>query len=551
MNLVSPAPEFERNIPFWHQLRWRLMFGFVVLATIPLLTAMIFALIKMRTQTEHQVIDQLESVVELKNDQITRWLDANALVIDGFLSDANHRAELVDLTVSAQNNVADQAHINQELRNLAQLHAELDGSHFHTFFLYNRAGKIIAASDPADLGKVVVNQPYFTSSLGQPFVQPPYYAVGSGALTMIMTRPLRDQQGETSGVLAGQVNLDALGQIMLERTGLGVSGETYLVSQENNYLVTPSRYAGYALNRAYHSAGIDRGLAGGQGVATYPDYRTPPVSVIGSYRWIPALNAALLAEIDESEAQDLFTETATLSLALTAAAALIAALIGLLVATRVSQPITTLAQASRRISAGQLDQRVTISDRGEIGVLATAFNGMTARLQQTLEGLETRVAERTADLQRANQEAERAVAELSESLRQRELLSATVRELATPVVPVLDGILVMPVIGVIDSERVALLLESLLTAIERHRAQVIIIDVTGVPVVDTQVAQVLIHATDAARLLGALPILVGIRPELAQTLVGLGISLNGLVTHADLQNGVRYALERTRSQLAE
>jgi anti-anti-sigma regulatory factor/HAMP domain-containing protein len=546
MNAVSASrTESQSTLPFWHQLRWRLVFYFVILATVPLLTAMSFALIKMRTQTERQVINQLESVVELKHDQINRWLEANAMVIDSFLGDIHHRSELIAFVAAPDD--AEQTAINDELRSLSQLRAGAKGGYFLRFFLYNPAGKIVAASDPADLGKVVVNQPYFTSSLGQPFVQPPYYAVGNDTLSMIITRPLRDQQGQTMGVLAGQVNLEALGQIMLERTGLGETGETYLVSQENNYLLTPSRGTGYPLNRAYHSVGIDRGLAGEQGVATYDDYRTPSMPVIGAYRWIPALNAALLAEIDENEAQELFTETAGLSIGLAALAGLIAAAIGLMVATRVSRPITVLAQASGRITAGRLDQQVAIDDRGEIGVLATAFNGMTARLQQTLEGLEQRVSERTADLQRANLEAERALKELSESLRQRELLSATVRELATPVVPVLEGILVMPVIGVIDSERVAQLLESLLTAIERHRARVIIIDVTGVPVVDTQVAQVLIQATDAAKLLGALPILVGIRPELAQTLVGLGISFNGLVTHADLQNGVRYALERTRS----
>lgn len=549
MNVVLPSDSrSEPTFPFWHQLRWRLVFYFVILATVPLLAAMSFALVKMRTQTERQVINQLESIVQLKNDQIDRWLDANALVLDSFLVDAHHRSELLAFITSAAPDDSEQAAINDELLKLSELRASADGHYFHKFFLYNRAGEIVAASNATDIGKVVVNQPYFASSLEQPFVQPPYYAVGSDTLSMIITRPLLDQQGRPAGVLAGQVNLDALGHIMLERTGLGESGETYLVSQENNYLLTPSRWSSeYPLNRAYHSVGIDRGLAGEQGAGIYVDYRSPPVPVIGTYRRVPALNAALLAEIDEDEAQELFMETAGLSTALAAVAGLLAALIALLVATRVSRPITALAQASRQITAGRLDQQVAVSDRGEIGVLATAFNRMTARLQQTLEGLEQRVAERTADLQRANVEAERTLCELSESLRQRELLTATVRDLATPVVPVLDGILVMPVIGVIDSQRVALLLESLLTAIEQHRASVIIIDVTGVPVVDTQVAQVLIHATDAAKLLGALPILVGIRPELAQTLVGLGISLNGLVTHADLQNGVRYALERTRS----
>src|SRR6185503_2887794 len=106
--------------------------------------------------------------------------------------------------------------------------------------------------------------------------------------------------------------------------------------------------------------------------------------------------------------------------------------------------------------------------------LATAFNRMTARLQQTLEGLEQRVAERTVALAESNAEAQRALAELRESIREREVLSATVRELASPVMPVQEGILVMPLIGAIDSERAGMLMESLLGAIERHRARMVI-----------------------------------------------------------------------------
>ena len=547
MNVSPTTPAEAGALPFWHQLRSRLVLSFVILATIPLLTAMGFALVEMRTQTERQVINQLESIVELKHDQINRWLDANALVIDGFLGNDDQRTRLISFAAATAPAASEQAAINQELRSLTLLHATADRSYFHRFFLYNRAGRIVAASNTTDIGKVVANQAYFARSLQEAYMQPPYYAVGSDTLSMIITRPLRNQQGQAVGVLAGQVNLQALGQIMLERTGLGASGETYLVSQENNYLLTPSQSPNYPLNRAYHSQGIDRGLAGEQGAGTYADYRTPAVPVIGAYRWIPVLNAALLAEINEDEAQELFTNTARLSIGLAALAAMIAALFGLIIATRVSRPITTLAQAASQISAGMLNQQVTITDRGEIGVLATAFNRMTARLQQTLEGLELRVVERTADLQRANLESERVLNELSESLRERELLSATVRDLSTPVVPVLDGILVMPVVGLIDTERVALLMESLLAAIARYQARVIIIDVTGVPAIDAQVAQMLIQATDAAKLLGALPILVGIRPELAQTLVGLGLSFNGLVTHADLQNGVRYALNRMKA----
>jgi rsbT co-antagonist protein RsbR len=131
---------------------------------------------------------------------------------------------------------------------------------------------------------------------------------------------------------------------------------------------------------------------------------------------------------------------------------------------------------------------------------------------------------------------------LREAVTVREQLSATVRELASPIVPVLDGILVMPLVGEIDSQRAAMLTETLLGGIERHHASVVILDVTGVPLIDTQVAQTLLDAARAVKLLGTQTILVGLRPELAQTIVGLGLDLTGLITQADLQSGVSYAI---------
>jgi anti-anti-sigma regulatory factor/HAMP domain-containing protein len=545
MNASSIAPaESHMSIPRRHQLRWHLVLYFVALATVPLLSAVSFALIQMRAQSERQVITQLESVAELKQGQIDEWIESGALVIDGFLLDTDTYTDMLDLDTASQINIPLQTRVNADLRALAALHLEGHASPFRKFFLYDRRGNIQASSVESDIGKVVVNQPYFASSLTASYVQPPYYAVGDASLTMLITRPLHNQQGQTVGVLAGALNLTELGQIMLERTGLGESGETYLVSSESNYLVTPSRSPEYPLNHAYHSLGIDRALQGERGAGVYTDYRTPPVQVIGAYRWIPALNTALLAEIDETEAQGLFARTATLSGTLAGIAAVLAVMLGLFVATRVARPITALAQTATRITDGALDQRVVVARRDEIGLLATAFNRMTARLQQTLEGLEQRVAERTAELERANADAQGALAELRESVRERELLSATVRELASPVMPVLEGILVMPLIGAIDSKRATLLMDSLLGAIERHRARIVIMDVTGVPLVDTQVAQTLMHAADAARLLGAKTILVGVRPELAQTIVGLGLDLRGLVTCADLQSGVGYALRQ-------
>ena len=423
----------------------------------------------------------------------------------------------------------------------------LAGEHatrFRTLFLYVPDGRIVAASEEAMIGRIVNRQPYFQPSLAADYVQPPYYAPGSNELVMVITHRLLNSRGELIGTLGGQLDLTILGEVMLSRSGLGTSGETYLVSQESHYLLTPSRFAGYSLTRAYRSEGIDRALRGENGAGSYDNYRDPPTQVMGVYRWLPDIQAALLAETTTAEALAVADQSQRMSLMLMLGACLIALLIGLLVATRLADPIAALTRVAARITSGDLGQRAEIRQRNEIGVLAAGFNSMTARLQQNVQGLEQRVAERTADLQQVLDTQEETLNELREAISARQTLEKTIQELSSPVLPVLDGVLVMPLIGVIDSERAALLVTALLSAIEHHRARIVLMDVTGVPLVDTQVARVLLQAADAARLLGAEPILVGIRPELAQTIVGLGLDLSSLTTQADLQSGIRYAMQR-------
>ncbi|MGC8874492.1 MAG: GAF domain-containing protein [Chloroflexia bacterium] len=134
--------------------------------------------------------------------------------------------------------------------------------------------------------------------------------------------------------------------------------------------------------------------------------------------------------------------------------------------------------------------------------------------------------------------------QLQEAMENQARLLETVREMSSPVVPIHDHVLVLPLIGLVDSERAQRFTEALLEAIQRQRARVVLLDITGVPVVDTAVAQALVRAAEAGRLLGAEVVLVGMRPEVAQTLVTLGVSLGGLVTRANLQAGVEYALGR-------
>jgi rsbT co-antagonist protein RsbR len=116
------------------------------------------------------------------------------------------------------------------------------------------------------------------------------------------------------------------------------------------------------------------------------------------------------------------------------------------------------------------------------------------------------------------------------------------RALSTPLIPINDRVLVMPLIGNLDTERAARILETLLEGVTRRSATAVILDVTGVNVIDTQVADALMRAARALGLVGARVVLTGIRPEVAQTLVMLGADLSSLITCSTLQAGIARAL---------
>jgi anti-anti-sigma factor len=151
-------------------------------------------------------------------------------------------------------------------------------------------------------------------------------------------------------------------------------------------------------------------------------------------------------------------------------------------------------------------------------------------LEHTRAELEDRVAERTRDLSGALEDVRRS--------------AETIQQMSVPVLPIADGVLVLPLVGALDSQRAVLLTERLLDTIQRERAHMVLIDITGVPVVDTQVAGALIRASQAVQLLGAEPVVCGIRAEVAQTVVGLGLDLGRLTSQRDLRSGLAYALSK-------
>ncbi|NJP05933.1 MAG: STAS domain-containing protein [Chloroflexaceae bacterium] len=158
-------------------------------------------------------------------------------------------------------------------------------------------------------------------------------------------------------------------------------------------------------------------------------------------------------------------------------------------------------------------------------------------LHRELVGLTSELAEAQREVHRQNRA-------LQVALHEEQKLLQTIQELTAPAVPIWDGVLLLPMVGHIDSHRALRISEQLLEAVTAHRARYVILDVSGIAMIDTAVARHLLETAHAVRLLGARAILVGMNPMIVQSVVHLGIDLQTFHVESDLQHAVAYVLNR-------
>lgn len=162
-----------------------------------------------------------------------------------------------------------------------------------------------------------------------------------------------------------------------------------------------------------------------------------------------------------------------------------------------------------------------------------------ANLAQLNAELEGRVEVQTNELRRAISEVQAQANEKQALLDEVAVQRAVISEMSVPVLPVSDDTLVMPLVGELDSSRLETIQSRALAAIESSHARTLLIDLTGVAIVDTYIAKGLLQTVQSARLLGTTPVLIGIRPEVAQSIVSLGIDLGEVRTAASLASALR------------
>lgn len=352
-----------------------------------------------------QARQRLQMAVEFKSSRIDAWIQSlkrdldDVLVQEGMadysrslLMWLNEGSETADVTGILRNT----------MRRLMLTYLEREDS-FDEIFLLSSSGRVIVSSGEAMLGQTLSDQLFFHQESKESFVQPPSYFSALNDWIVIVGHPIFDDEGQLLGVLAARTNLDGLNEILSgERVGLGDTGETYLVEREYR-LLTDSRFEGYPSLSAggetvVQTQGTQAALSmGAQGLGTYQNYRGQ--TVIGVFRYLPSLGAALLAEQEQAEALRETSRAVVVNVGVAIVAILVASLISLFIIRSIALPISDLAQTASQIANGDITMVARVGRMDEVGLLAQNFNRMTAQLRESIIDLEQRVSERTQALE--------------------------------------------------------------------------------------------------------------------------------------------------------
>jgi len=289
---------------------------------------------------------------------------------------------------------------------------------FKTFFLMDLKGHVVLSTDRAQEGNIYDEAPYFQNGLEDLYVYSSLVSPPLNEMAIILSRPVLDSRGQSIGVLAARADMSKLSEILIFQSEM--AGEPALafdfhlvapialdnanaIGQETSYLLVASsglsQEGEYRFNSEIAGAMRDDEEApGGSWSGIYENYRG--VSVMGIYRWLPSLDLALLTEQEAGLAFREFRVSILINLGLAVGTLLIAGVISLITTKNITQPLTTLAADATRIASGDLQHTTSVEREDEIGILARAFNKMTAQLRDLISDLEQRVAERTQDLER-------------------------------------------------------------------------------------------------------------------------------------------------------
>jgi GAF domain-containing protein/HAMP domain-containing protein len=419
----SPTESRSRWSHLRHGLGRSLLVWFLLLSVMSLVAAGIIITAIVLQNARQATVERLSTISALKQSEIDAWVASQQeeLALIALIPDI--RSKLLDVLSAETQDVPVVATQEQLQEYLSVITSE--GSSFEELFLLDASGRVLLSSDPSHIGASHAGQAYFVKGQEGPYFHPPHYSLYTAALSMVVAQPVQDDSGRVWGILAGRLDLDWLTSVMHEGSGLGQTGDTYLVNAASILLMPPrfghelTQEQGQELRPAeLRTEGVKRGLALGTsgsedqvGWSVYTNYRGR--TVLGIYRWLPNLESVLLTEQEVGETLALARTILATGLIILLVVAMVAVGTALLVSRRITRPIVGLTTVANLIATGDLSYQVPhIERQDEIGILARAFSQMKQQLQDLIADLERQVVDRTHQWQETHYKLQRRATQL-------------------------------------------------------------------------------------------------------------------------------------------
>lgn len=397
MSIPRQVPNFPatRSKPVRSSLRLRLILTFLAIAVLPIAGLSAVTTISGAQSSQETTIDQIETVATYKDSAIQAWKDTLIIELATMLLSQETVTDIQHISMMAQPDSEEYIQSYDAIQN--QLQTQLEQTqYFEAYLLLDSAGTVILSTNPEQIGLNFAEEKLYKVGTYSSYFNPPYYSNVLESTVLAASYPVTGQFQQNLGVLVGYADKSTLLRILSDRSGLGETGNAFLIGREGLLL------AGLNPNdegRIVQSDGIETALTKKtNGVLAYQNHEN--TSVVGAYHWLSDLQTVLMVEQEQSEKGRAASAVLAVNASVGVAVLLIALFIALIVTYSITAPLSDLSETAVEIAKGNFDIRAREDDQfAEVGTLASAFNIMTRQLRNLIDNLEHSVVERTHELE--------------------------------------------------------------------------------------------------------------------------------------------------------
>lgn len=364
-------------------LKMKVVISFLLASIIPVLIVSWLLYTQASRYLKENLFSYLEGVSEMKRQGLMTQVRNGEYQLETWarsLRLLNPLSQMYDTVGQDKSEVISKLH--EGLENIL-----VEGTDFEEVYIIDTAGKILVSTKKDSEGRDVKDMEYFAQGSRETYFQDPFFSPLAGRLSLVAATPIKKQDGALLGILAGRINLDEFYKTISNVTGLGSTGESYIGNKDNGEAVflTPTRHdPRSALNIKIkfgdaREKALQNAVQGVNGNGVVKDYRGK--MVIASWHYIPDIKWGLVTKIDQEEFEKPMEKWKRYLLFLILAVIIIVGIAAYFFAVSLVKPINLLTSVAERISKGELNLKIDIGSKDEIGSLAKSFERMLAAIK--------------------------------------------------------------------------------------------------------------------------------------------------------------------------